>query len=56
MLQVLRCVLEDFDVVYAPTLAGYGSCPATLQHCPGTRVQVSNRMHRSARSWHCCFL
>jgi hypothetical protein len=41
--QVVQCVLEDFDVVYAPTLASYGSCPASLQHCPGTRVQVGGR-------------
>ena len=23
---VVRCVLRDFDVVYAPLVAGYGSC------------------------------
>jgi hypothetical protein len=39
-MQVIQCVLEDFDVVYAPSVCSYGSCPATLEHCPGTSVRV----------------
>ena len=38
---VLRARLEDFDVVYAPHFSAYGSIPATLEHSPGTTVEVS---------------
>lgn len=35
-----RAELENFDVVYAAHLAGYGSVPATLQSSPGTSVTI----------------
>jgi hypothetical protein len=38
---VQRAWLEDFDVVYAAHITGYGSVAANLQHVPGTRVEVS---------------
>lgn len=38
--QVLECVLQDFDVCYAPFLASYGSCPATLEYCPGATTSI----------------
>ncbi|NKB22230.1 MAG: hypothetical protein GKS01_17225 [Alphaproteobacteria bacterium] len=37
---VIRGRLNDFDVVYAAHLAGYGSMPATFQNSPGTTVSV----------------
>lgn len=37
---VVECILEDFDVVYAPSVSTYGSCPATLEHSPGTAVRI----------------
>ncbi|KAL0044547.1 hypothetical protein WJX82_000349 [Trebouxia sp. C0006] len=40
VIPVLRCILLDFDVVYAPTITSYGSCPATLEHSPGTAVAI----------------
>lgn len=40
LVPVVQCILEDFDVVYAPLLAGYGSATATLEHSPGTAVQL----------------
>jgi hypothetical protein len=40
IIPVIKAQLFDFDVVYAPLLAGYGSIPATLQHSPGTIVNV----------------
>ena len=27
VIPVLRCILPDFDVVYAPTITSYGFCP-----------------------------
>ena len=41
VIPVLRARLEDFDVVYAPHFSAYGSIPATLEHSPGTRVEIS---------------
>jgi hypothetical protein len=41
IIPVLRAQLEDFDVVYAPHFSAYGSIPATLEHSPGTRVEIS---------------
>lgn len=38
---VQRAWLEDFDVVYAAHITGYGAVAANLQHVPGTRVEVS---------------
>lgn len=38
---VQRAWLEDFDVVYAAHITGYGSIAANLQHVPGARVEVS---------------
>jgi len=41
VIPVARAWLEDFDVAYVAHFAHYGSVPAGLQYCPGTRVQVS---------------
>lgn len=41
VIPVQRAWLEDFDVVYAAHLTGYGAVAANLQHVPGTRVEVS---------------
>lgn len=38
---VERAWLEDFDVVFAAHITGYGSVAANLQHVPGARVEVS---------------
>ena len=35
-----RVFLADFDSVYAAHISGYGSIAATLQHSPGTRVEL----------------
>lgn len=35
-----RVHLADFDSVYAAHISGYGAIAATLQHCPGTRVEL----------------
>ena len=40
VLQVVRAVLEDFDVTYAPIVTSYGSVAATLGHSPGTTVEL----------------
>lgn len=37
---VERVFLADFDSVYAAHISGYGAIAATLQHCPGTRVEL----------------
>ena len=37
---VTRIGVQDADVVYAASLAGYGSVPATLAPSPGTRVTL----------------
>ena len=37
---VIRARLKDFDIVYSPHVASYGSIPATLRHSPGTRVTL----------------
>jgi len=37
---LIKGYLNDFDVVYAAHLAGYGSIPATFQNSPGTTVSV----------------
>ena len=37
---VIRARLKDFDIVYSPHVASYGSIPATLGHSPGTRVTL----------------
>lgn len=39
-LQVIQCVLRDFDVVYAPLISSYGSATATLEASPGTEVSM----------------
>ena len=41
VIPVQRAWLEDFDVVYAAHITGYGSVAANLQHVAGTRVEVS---------------
>lgn len=35
-----RVFLDDFDSVYAAHISGYGAIAATLQHCPGCRVEL----------------
>jgi len=40
LLQVVEAVLEDFDVVFSPSITAYGACPATLAESPGTHVAV----------------
>jgi len=37
---VIRARLKNFDIVYSPHVASYGSIPATLRHSPGTRVTL----------------
>ncbi len=37
---VVRARLKDFDIVYSPHVASYGSIPATLGHSPGTTVSL----------------
>jgi hypothetical protein len=37
---VSRAWLGDYDVVYSAHVSRYGSIAATLQHTPGTRVEV----------------
>ncbi len=37
---VERVFLADFDSVYAAHISGYGAIAATLQHCPGVRVEL----------------
>lgn len=32
VIPVLRCVLPDFDVVYAPLISSYGSYTGTAEH------------------------
>ncbi len=41
VIPVLRARLKDFDIVFAPHFAPYGSIPATLTPSPGTAVTVS---------------
>ena len=41
VIPVQRAWLDDFDVVYAAHITGYGAVAAKLQHIPGTRVEVS---------------
>lgn len=40
VIPTIRCALQDFDVVYAPLISSYGSATATLEHSPGTCVEV----------------
>jgi hypothetical protein len=40
LIPVIQSVLQDFDVVYAPMITSYGSCPATLEASPGTAVEL----------------
>jgi hypothetical protein len=51
---VVRAVLDDFDVAYAPLVTSYGSAPATLHPSPGTRVElfVTHLSPRQARRMH----
>ncbi len=45
VIPVLRCILPDFDVVYAPAITSYGSCPGEALHDPaslqGVRTDIS---------------
>jgi len=36
VIPVLRCILPDFDVVYAPAITSYGSCPGEASHDPAS--------------------
>lgn len=40
VIPVERVFLADFDSVYAAHISGYGAIAATLQHSPGTRVEL----------------
>eukprot|EP00878_Enallax_costatus_P035153 GHUV01039145.1.p1 GENE.GHUV01039145.1~~GHUV01039145.1.p1 ORF type:complete len:239 (+),score=61.25 GHUV01039145.1:190-906(+) len=62
---VIQCVLQDFDVVYAPLISSYGSATATLEHSPGTSVAVfityltpllQQRMHETEGAYNLCKL
>jgi hypothetical protein len=41
VIPVERAWVDDFDVVFAAHITGYGSIAANLQHVPGARVEVS---------------
>lgn len=41
LIPVARATLADFEVVYSAHLSSYGAVPATLQHSPGARTNVS---------------
>jgi hypothetical protein len=65
LLQVIQCILRDFDVVYAPLISSYGSATATLEHSPGTEVAVfityltptlQQRMHETEGAYNLCKL
>ncbi|GFR41543.1 hypothetical protein Agub_g2256 [Astrephomene gubernaculifera] len=62
---VVQVALEDFDVVYTPYLATYGSCTATLEHSPGTVTSIfityltaplMERMHATEGGYNLCRL
>uniref|UniRef100_A0A061RM69 Uncharacterized protein n=1 Tax=Tetraselmis sp. GSL018 TaxID=582737 RepID=A0A061RM69_9CHLO len=40
VIPVVKAVLRDFDVCYAPIVTSYGSVPATLMPSPGTSVEI----------------
>eukprot|EP01025_Chloroclados_australasicus_P039045 TRINITY_DN4032_c0_g1_i1.p2 TRINITY_DN4032_c0_g1~~TRINITY_DN4032_c0_g1_i1.p2 ORF type:complete len:367 (-),score=19.22 TRINITY_DN4032_c0_g1_i1:243-1343(-) len=40
VIPVVQSVLMNFDVCYSPMITSYGSCSATLEHSPGTLVEV----------------
>jgi hypothetical protein len=40
LIPVERVFLADFDSVYAAHISRYGAIAATLQHCPGVRVEL----------------
>lgn len=40
LIPVERVFLADFDSVYAAHISGYGAIAATLQYCPGCRVEL----------------
>ena len=40
LIPVERVFLGEFDSVYAAHISGYGAIAATLQHCPGVRVEL----------------
>ncbi|DBB14910.1 TPA: hypothetical protein ACH3X3_004508 [Trebouxia sp. C0006] len=65
VIPVLRCVLPDFDVVYAPLISSYGSCTATLEYSPGSAVAIFvtylqpnllQRMHETEGAYNLCEL
>ncbi|KAF6265604.1 hypothetical protein COO60DRAFT_1623787 [Scenedesmus sp. NREL 46B-D3] len=60
---VIQCVLQDFDVVFAPLISSYGAATATLEHSPGTAVSVfmtyltpplQQRMHETEGAYNLC--
>ncbi|GIL90277.1 hypothetical protein Vretimale_16334 [Volvox reticuliferus] len=65
VIPVVQVALEDFDVVYAPYIATYGSCTATLEHSPGTVTYIfityltgplMERMHATEGGYNLCRL
>ncbi|EFJ41369.1 hypothetical protein VOLCADRAFT_98685 [Volvox carteri f. nagariensis] len=63
--KVIQVALEDFDVVYTPYIATYGSCTATLEHSPGTVTSIfityltgplMQRMHATEGGYNLCRL
>jgi len=40
IIPVTKAYLDNFDTVYSPHIAGYGSVPATLHPSPGTTVTL----------------
>lgn len=57
VIPVLRCVLPDFDVVYAPLISSYGSCTGmcslTLPHCVTMAATTKRPIYRM-ESNECC--
>jgi hypothetical protein len=39
-MQVLQCVVKDYDVTYSPLISSYGSCTASLAASPGSAVEI----------------
>ncbi|GLC42191.1 hypothetical protein PLESTB_000640700 [Pleodorina starrii] len=65
VIPVVQVALEDFDVVYTPYIASYGSCTATLEHSPGTVTSIfityltpplMERMHATEGGYNLCRL
>lgn len=57
VIPVLRCVLPDFDVVYAPLISSYGSCTGestsnSSAHCVTCKACVFAQKRRQAHTRH----